>query len=799
LFTGSRWRILVSVHSNTFHLYPVHGPLGTWVVFALPGGESSMKLRRPVVLAATGALVAALLTNTAAQAQPSTSAAQSAEAIAADAATSLVAARPAALHASANDVFVQHNVISSTGGLKYVPYDRTYKGLPVVGGDFVVVTNSAGQVLTTSVGQDATIDLSSTTPKVTKAEAESTARQQMSTVDSVGAAQLVTYALGTPKLAWQSTIVGRNAEGPSKLDVVVDALDGSVLHTQEHVMHGTGTSAWNGPNPVPLATTHTGSTFTLKDPSLTNVSCQDAANNTTFSGPDDVWGNGTATSRETGCVDVLFAAQTESKMLTQWLGRNGFDGSGGGWPIRVGLADLNAYYDGTQVQIGHNQSNQWIGSLDVVAHELGHGIDDHTPGGISGSGTQEFVADVYGASTESFANEPSPYDVPDFLVGEQINLVGNGPIRNMYNPSALGHANCYSSSIPGAEVHAAAGPGNHWYYLLANGSNPTNGQPTSTTCNSSTVTGLGVQNAMKIFYNAMLIKTTGASYLKYRTWTLTAAKNLFPGSCAEFNTVKAAWDAVSVPAQAADPTCSATGTVTVANPGSRSNPVGTAVSLPLSASGGTSPYTWTASGLPAGLSINSSTGTISGTPTTANTYNVTATATDSAAHSGSTSFSWTIGTTGGGCSGQKLGNPGFESGNTVWTSTSGIIGQNNANGEPARGGTWNAWLNGYGTTHTDTLAQSVAIPAGCHASLTFYLHIDTAETTTSSLFDKLTVTNGTTTLATYSNLDKATGYVLKTIDLSSFAGQNVSLKFTGVEDSSLQTSFVLDDGAVTLS
>ncbi|MEC3977514.1 M4 family metallopeptidase [Amycolatopsis sp. H20-H5] len=756
-----------------------------------------MKLRRPVVLAATSVLVAALATTAAAQAQPSPAAMPNAEAMAASAATSLVASRPAALHASADDVFVQHQVISSTNGLKYVPYDRTYKGMPVVGGDFVVVTDGTGQVLNTSVGQDTTINLATTKPTVSKTQAESVAGHQLGTVDSVGAAQLVTYALGTPKLAWQSTILGRDAEGPSKLDVVVDAATGAVLHTQEHVLHGDGNSAWNGPNPVPLATTHSGSTYSLKDPTLTNVSCQDAANNTTFSGPDDSWGNGNATSRETGCVDALFAAQTENKMLTQWLGRNSFDGNGGGWPIRVGLNDQNAYYDGSQVQIGKNTAGGWIGSIDVVAHEHGHGIDDHTPGGISGLGTQEFVADVFGASTEWFANEPSPYDVPDFLVGEQINLVGNGPIRNMYNPSALGDKNCYDSSVPNGEVHAAAGPGNHWFYLLAEGTNPTNGQPTSTTCNSSTVTGLGVQNAVKIFYNAMLLKTTGSSYLKYRTWTLTAAKNLFPGSCAEFNIVKAAWDAISVPAQSADPTCSATGTVTVSNPGNQSTAVGTAVNLPLSASGGTAPYTWTATGLPAGLSINASTGAISGTPTTAATSNVTVTAKDSAARTGSASFSWTVGTTGG-CSGQKLGNPGFESGNTVWAGSSGVIAQNGTS-QPTHGGTWNAWLNGYGSAHTDTLSQSVAIPAGCHASLTFYLHIDTGETTTTTAYDKLTLTGGTTSLGSYSNLNQAAGYVLKTVDLSSFAGQTVALKFTGTEDSSLQTSFVIDDGAVTLS
>jgi hypothetical protein len=306
---------------------------------------------------------------------------------------------------------------------------------------------------------------------------------------------------------------------------------------------------------------------------------------------------------------------------------------------------------------------------------------------------------------------------------------------------------------------------------------------------------------LKIFYNAMLTKTTGASYLKYRTWTLTAAKNLFPGSCTEFNTVKAAWDAVSVPAQSADPTCTPSGgTVSVANPGNQSSTVGTAVSLTLSASGGTSPYHWAATGLPAGLSINANSGVISGTPTTQATSSVTATATDSAspAKSGSTSFTWAVGTTSPGCSGQQVLNPGFESGTASWTQTSGVIGQNGSQ-QPTHGGTWNAWLNGYGQSHTDSLSQSVAIPAGCHATLTFFLHIDSAETTTTTQYDKLTVTAGSTTLGTFSNLNKASGYSQKTFDVSSLAGQTVSVKFNGVEDSSLQTSFVVDDTAVTLS
>jgi serine protease len=152
---------------------------------------------------------------------------------------------------------------------------------------------------------------------------------------------------------------------------------------------------------------------------------------------------------------------------------------------------------------------------------------------------------------------------------------------------------------------------------------------------------------------------------------------------------------------------------------------------------------------------------------------------------------------GGGCSGQKLANPGFESGAASWSASSGVIGQNGS-GEPTHSGTWNAWMDGYGTTHTDTLSQSVSIPTGCHASLTFFLHIDTGESG-GTAFDTLTVKAGSTTVATFSNVNAAAGYTQRSFDVSSLAGQTVSISFTGTEDSSLQTSFVVDDTAVTLS
>jgi Zn-dependent metalloprotease len=727
---------------------------------------------------------------------------QSARAAAAQTARNLIASRAPALKIGAHDGFRAQPVVSSSHGIQYAPYERTYRGLPVLGGDFVVVTNSHGQVLSTSVAQTHKVALTSTSPSVAKASAVRTARRQVPNAAKNSPAQLAVWQHGaTSRLAWQTTVTGHRGAMPSIKSVVVDARNGRVLQARQRVMEGTANTKWEGSVSIP--TTLSGSTYSMKDSNAPTLVCQDAATNTTFSKSTDSWGNGNETSRETDCGDSFYSAEQERQMLSAWDGRSGMDGSGGWVPIRVGLADVNAYYDGTQVQVGHTQSTgEWIGEIDVVAHEFGHGVDDHTPGGISNGNTQEFVADTFGAATEWYANNAT--DTPDFTVGERVNLVGSGPIRYMYNPSLAGDDNCYSSAVPTEEVHAAAGPGNHWFYLLAEGSSPTNGQPSSPTCNSSSVSGVGIQNAEKIMYNAMLMKTSSSSYLKYRTWTLTAAKNLDP-TCALFNSTKAAWNAVSVPAQTGDPTCTSggTNTVTVNNPGSQTGTVGTAKSLQLtatdSASGQT--FTWSATGLPAGLSINSSTGLISGTPTTAGTYTTTATARDTTGATGSASFTFTVsGTGGGGCSspGQKLGNPGFETGSaSPWTASSGVVDGSTA--EPAHSGAWKAWLDGYGTTHTDTLSQSVTIPSGCSATLTFYLHVDSSETTTSTAYDKLTVKAGSTTLATYSNLNAGSGYSQKSFNLSSFAGQTVSISFSGVEDVSLQTSFVIDDTALNVS
>ncbi|GAP66722.1 protease [Mizugakiibacter sediminis] len=187
----------------------------------------------------------------------------------------------------------------------------------------------------------------------------------------------------------------------------------------------------------------------------------------------------------------------------------------------------------------------------------------------------------------------------------------------------------------------------------------------------------------------------------------------------------------------------------------------------------------------------------------AGTYTVSLTVTDNGGATNTKTQSVTVGSS----SSQLLGNTGFETGSaSPWSMSAGTLCSNSScSGETAHNGSWFAWLDGYGSTHTDTVSQTVTIPAGkTSATLQYYLHVDTSETTTSTAYDKLYVrvysTSGTLlkTLATYSNLNHNSGYAVHSNSLAAYIGQTVVIKFTGTEDTSLQTSFVLDDITLTV-
>lgn len=154
-------------------------------------------------------------------------------------------------------------------------------------------------------------------------------------------------------------------------------------------------------------------------------------------------------------------------------------------------------------------------------------------------------------------------------------------------------------------------------------------------------------------------------------------------------------------------------------------------------------------------------------------------------------------------SAQLFGNPGFESGAKVaWTATNGVI--TNSTKAPARSGSWKAWLNGYGRANTSSLYQQITVPVNaCTVTLKFWLRVATGESSAAGIKDKLTVSLTTTsgtllkTLWTYSNKDASASYAQKTFDLTAYKGQTLRVLFTGVEDKSNATSFLVDDTDVT--
>lgn len=741
-------------------------------------------------------------------------AAQSATLLA-DAADSAGTAK--ALGLGQREVLVPKSVSKDADGTLHTRYDRTYAGLPVLGGDLVVHTTPAGGVKGVTKASTATISLPSTTARKTAGSARSFAegRAEADGIESAEAKpphEVVWAASGQPTLAWETVIGGRQRDGaPSELHVITDANTGDKIFEYQAVMNGTGHGQYNGH--VTLGTSGSAGNHLLKDDTRGGNSTtdlghvdDDEAPGTLFTDADDVWSDGSPGNNQSAAVDAHYGAQLTWDYFKDVHGRTGIrnDGVAAYSRVHYGNAYSNAFWWDHCFCMTYGDgayNTNPLTSIDVAAHEMSHGITSATAGlrysGESG-GLNEATSDIFGAAVEFWANNPS--DPGDYFEGEKINLNGDGtPLRYMDKPSKDGDsADHWYPNINQLDVHYSSGPANHWFYLASEGSGAklVNGvNYDSPTHDGKPVNPIGREAAAKIWFRALTTyMTSSTDYSAARTATLEAAADLYGKNGVVYNNVGNAWAAVNVGPRMVQG-------VTLTNPGNQVSTTTAPVDLQIQAvtSHPGVTLTYQATALPAGLTLDPSTGKITGTPTTDGNTTITLTVEDSAKALDTVSFTWLVYTPGNCTTTQLLDNAGFESGATAWNTNNdpSLITKDNS-WLPSRTGSWKALLGGNGGTTTESITQTVYVPYGCKATATFWLRVVTNEESGTVPYDTLNVQVNGVPLATYSNLNASAGYVQGTIDLGSVAGRYVTLKFSATEDLAVPTYFLIDDTALTM-
>ncbi|MFE1459766.1 M4 family metallopeptidase [Streptomyces nigra] len=548
------------------------------------------------------------------------------------------------------------DVVKDADGTTHTRYERTYAGLPVLGGD-LVVHDKSGRTTVTRAGK-ATLALNTLSPKITKSAAAGTAlaaskKTEVKGAETERAPRLVVWAgAGKPVLAWETVVEGVQKDGtPSELQVVTDAATGKQLLAAEKVHTGSGKGQFVGD--VEIGTTQSGSTYQLVDPDRANQKTYDlnqgtSGTGTLFTDDNDVWGNGQPSDRQTAGVDVAYGAAATWDYFKDSYGRNGIrnDGVAAYSRAHYGNNYVNAFWQDSCfcMTYGDGSGNTHpLTALDVAAHEMSHGVTAATAGlvysGESG-GLNEATSDIFAAAVEF--HEDLPADPGDYFVGEKIDINGDGtPLRYMDKPSKDGASkDNWSSTLGGIDVHYSSGPANHFFYLLSEGSGPktVNGVDyDSPTYDGQPVTGIGIENAAAIWYRALTTyMTSTTNYAGARTATLSAAADLFGAYSPTYLAVADAWAGINVGNRIALG-------VNLAPVADQISGVNQEVGLQLDAyttNSGAS-LTYEAEGLPEGLSISPS-GLISGTPATLGTSDVTVTVTDSTGATASDTFTWQI-------------------------------------------------------------------------------------------------------------------------------------------------------------
>ncbi|MFE9202945.1 M4 family metallopeptidase [Micromonospora sp. NPDC007230] len=454
--------------------------------------------------------------------------------------------------------FTLRNVQTDADGTEHVRLNRYQDGLPVLGGDTVVhlgkgnTWRGANHTLAAAPTRGAKARVSAAAAGRTALAASTAATRR------VDGSQLVydADAAGTA-LAYEVVVGGAYADGtPSELHVLVDATTGRVRDSWEGVQRdGTGNTFHSGT--VTVGSTLSGTTYQLADATRGGHRTYDLNGGTTGTGTlvtsaSNVFGDGTLANRQTAAADAAYGAQMTWDYYKTTFGRNGIRNDGVGAYSRVHYSAnyANAFWQDSCFCMTYGDGGSgWypLTSLDVAGHEMSHGVTSNTAGlrysGESG-GLNEATSDIFGTLVEFYANNAK--DPGDYLIGEKLRTSG-APLRYMDKPSKDGaSADCWSRSVGRLDVHYSSGVANHFFYLLAVGSGSSS-YGNSPTCNGSTVTGIGNAKAGAIWYRALTTyMTSRTDYAGARTATLSAAKDLYGTGSVEYNTVAAAWSAVSV-------------------------------------------------------------------------------------------------------------------------------------------------------------------------------------------------------------------------------------------------------------
>ncbi|MEU7501064.1 M4 family metallopeptidase [Streptomyces griseofuscus] len=473
-----------------------------------------------------------------------------------------------ALGLGSQEKLVVKDVVKDGNGTVHTRYERTYAGLPVLGGDLIVHTSKSGRTEGVTRASKATLKLASLTPRIAAATARkqalSLARKDRSAKPAVDRAprKVVWAASGKPVLAYETVIGGFQDDGtPNQLHVITDAATGKKLFQYQGIETGIGNTQYSGK--VDLATAQSGSSYTLTDDSrgghkTYNLDHQQDGTGTLYSQDNDTWGDGTTSNAATAAADAAYGAQETWDFYKNTFGRSGIKNDGAGAYSRVHYGDsyVNAFWDDSCFCMTYGDgegNNDPLTALDVAGHEMSHGVTSNTAGleysGESG-GLNEATSDIFGTGVEFYANNSS--DPGDYLIGEKININGDGkPLRYMDKPSKDGgSADYWSSSVGDEDVHYSSGVANHFFYLLSEGSGAktVNGVDyDSPTKDGSTVTGIGRDKALQIWYKALTSYfTSTTNYADARKGTLSAATDLYGADSAEYKAVEAAWTGVDV-------------------------------------------------------------------------------------------------------------------------------------------------------------------------------------------------------------------------------------------------------------